>query len=190
MQTTHSLCRTCAVRKNVAPKLAVIRSLYYIQCAMKREQEMETQREQNTQLMKQMDCVFLSAESSLEQIWRHFYTLAHLFAKSQDLASSLNCFIDVFLIRGNEMHNPDKDWLDFFRRQFAMYLMGKRRITCSLSEGDMIHDFLKMEYEMLKEELEESELPFSRENLSQWFASIELDFPWLVGDFEPKWSVG
>jgi hypothetical protein len=54
----------------------------------------------------------------------------------------------------------------------------------------MIHDFLKMEYEQLKEELEASELPFDRENLSQWFASIELDFPWLVGESEPKWSVG
>lgn len=151
---------------------------------------MEAQQELTTQLMKQHDCMFLSAESSFEQIWRHFYNLAHLFAKSQDMANSLNCFIDVFLIRGNEMHNPDKDWLDFFRIQFAMYLMGKRRITCSLSEGDMIHDYLKMEYEQLKEELEASEFPFATEHLSQWFASIELDFPWLVGDSEPKWSVG
>lgn len=151
---------------------------------------MEAQQEQNTQLMKQHDYVFLSVDASFEQIWRHFYNLAHLFAKSEDVASSLNCFIDVFLIRSNEMHNPDKDWLDFFRRQFAMYLMGKRRICCSLSEGDMIHDFLKMEYEQLKEQLEDSELPFCKENLHQWFTSLELDFPWLVGDFEPKWSVG
>jgi hypothetical protein len=54
----------------------------------------------------------------------------------------------------------------------------------------MIHDFLKMEYEQLKEQLQESELPFASENLTQWFASIELDFPWLVGDCDPKWSVG
>ncbi len=170
--------------------VAVIGRLYYILYTIKRECEMEAQQEQNTQLMKQSDYVFLSDKASFEQMWRHFYNLAFLFAKSQDLASCLNCFIDVFLIRGNEMHNPDKDWLDFFRRQFAMYLMGKRRISCSLSEGDMIHDFLKMEYEQLKEELEASELPFDRENLCQWFASIELDFPWLVGESEPKWSVG
>lgn len=151
---------------------------------------MDAQRELTTQLMKQQEYVFLSANASFEQIWRHFYNLAHLFAKSQDMASSLNCFIDVFLIRGNEMFNPDKEWLDFFRRQFAMYLMGKRCITCSLSEGDMIHDFLKMEYEQLKEQLQESELPFASENLAQWFASIELDFPWLVSDSDPKWSVG
>lgn len=151
---------------------------------------MDAQRELTTQLMKQQEYVFLSANASFEQIWRHFYNLAHLFAKSQDMASSLNCFIDVFLIRGNEMFSPDKEWLDFFRRQFAMYLMGKRCITCSLSEGDMIHDFLKMEYEQLKEQLQESELPFASENLAQWFASIELDFPWLVGDSDPKWSVG
>ncbi len=54
------------------------------------------------------------------QVWRHFYRLACLFARSQDLERSLNCFVDVFLIRGNEIHNPDKDWLDFFRRQFTI----------------------------------------------------------------------
>jgi hypothetical protein len=88
------------------------------------------------------------------------------------------------------MHNPDKDWLDFFRRQFAIYLFGKKRISCSLSEGDMIHDFLKMEYEQIKKELSESEIPFKGECLASWFASLELDFPWLVSESEPKWSVG
>nr|WP_319474756.1 hypothetical protein [uncultured Sphaerochaeta sp.] len=130
------------------------------------------------------------ADWGTQQVWRHFYRLACLFARSKDLDRSLNCFVDVFLIRGNEMHNPDKDWLDFFRRQFAIYLFGKKRISCSLSEGDMIHDFLKMEYEQIKKELSESEIPFQGECLSPWFASLEIDFPWLVTESEPKWSVG
>ncbi|MGH0052646.1 MAG: hypothetical protein ACQ5SW_04575 [Sphaerochaetaceae bacterium] len=123
-----------------------------------------------------------------DRVWRHFYRLACLFARSQDVPRSLNCFIDVFLIRGNEMHNPDKDWLDFFRRQFALYLIGKKRISCSLSEGDMIHDFLKMEYEQIKEELAESEIAFSGESFVPWFSSLELDFPWLSTECESKWS--
>ncbi len=54
----------------------------------------------------------------------------------------------------------------------------------------MIHDFLKMEYEQVKKELSESEIPFKGECLAPWFASLELDFPWLVAECEPKWSVG
>ncbi len=133
---------------------------------------------------------FFTADSEIEQVWKHFYHLGQLFAESKDMVRSLNCFIDVFLIRGKEMQSEDKDWLDFFRRQFAIYLMGKKRIFCSLCEGDMIHDFLKMEYEEIKEELEQSEIPFHTENLAAWFDSLELDFPWLAAECESNWSVG
>ncbi|MEA4861201.1 MAG: hypothetical protein VB127_11995 [Sphaerochaeta sp.] len=142
------------------------------------------------QLMIKGEFPFLTADATSEQVWKHFYHLATLFAKSKELAPSLNCYIDVFLIRGNEMHSPDQDWLDFFRRQFAIYLMGKKCISCSLSEGDMIHDFLRMEYEQIKQELQNSEFAFQKENLSRWFASLELDFPWLVETEDLQWSFG
>lgn len=141
-------------------------------------------------LIERKDPLFFGTEGEIQEMWKHFYHLASLFAKNQNMVQSLNCYIDTFLIRGREMHNPDKDWLDFYRRQFAVYLMGKKRIFCSLSEGDMIHDFLKMEYQQIKKELEASEFPFYRENLSNWFASLELDFPWLIDDSEPFWSFG
>lgn len=131
------------------------------------------------------------AEWDKREVWKHFYRLACLFARSQDVERSLNCFIDVFLIRGDEMHSHDKDWLDFFRRQFAIYLIGKKRISCSLSEGDMIHDFLKMEWEQIQEELSGSEIPFKATCSTPWFSSLELDFPWTAAeDIERKWSVG
>lgn len=151
---------------------------------------MEKQTELQYPLIPRKAHLFFGTEGELEDVWRHFYHLASLFAKNQDMVESLNCYIDTFLIRGREMHNPDKDWLDFFRRQFAIYLMGKKYIACSLSEGDMIHDFLKMEYQEIKRQLSESELPFCTDNLSSWFASLELDFPWLAGENDPYWSFG
>ena len=146
--------------------------------------------EAQTQLAPRSNGLLFSADADLQQVWKHFYHLACLFAKSQDMAGSLNCFIDTFLIRGNEMHNPDTDWLDFFRRQFAIYLMGKERISCSLSEGDMIHDFLKTEYGEIQKQLAQSEIPFQGKNLAAWFAGFELDFPWLCIEQDLFWSVG
>lgn len=151
---------------------------------------MEAHNGQTTQLMVPFEPGFLDSGATEEQVWRHFYRLANIFAKYQDVQRSLLCMVDVFLIRGKELHNSDKDWLDFFRRQFSMYLLGKKRICCSLSEGDMIHDLLKMEYERIKQELSESEIAFHHECLLQWFNSIEIDFPWCVDPFESIWSVG
>ena len=151
---------------------------------------MDIATKEQKQMMLEKRCGFLSADATPEQIWQMFYHLACLFAKSQNLPSSLGCFIDTFLIRGNEMHCSDKEWIDFFRQQFSIYLLGKKRICCSLSEGDMIHDFLKSEYERLRREIEESEIPFHCENLTLWLASFELDFPWLLDEDMPQWSIG
>ncbi|MGE4583430.1 MAG: hypothetical protein AB7C91_02180 [Sphaerochaeta sp.] len=151
---------------------------------------MEGTRDFQTQLIRQADTPFLCANTPVEQVGRYFYQLGCLFAKSQDMMQSLNCYIDAFLIRGNEMHTSDKNWLDFFRRQFSLYLMGKARLCCSLSEGDMIHDYLKAEYEQLMQELGESEIAIAEENLARWFSSIELDFPWMMEESESMWSIG
>lgn len=151
---------------------------------------MDIATKEEKQLMLAQSYGFLSENATPEQIWQHFYHLGCLFARSQNLVSSLGCFIDTFLIRGNEIHCSDKQWVDFFRRQFSIYLLGKKRISCSLSEGDMIHDFLKSEYEQLRRDIEESEIPFCCDNLSAWFSSLELDFPWLIDEDVPQWSIG
>lgn len=174
--------------KNAYSSLAVGHDNYYIQ--YREKETMEYREDTHYPLTEKKAQLFFGTEVELQDVWRHFYHLATLFAKNQDLAQSLHCYIDTFLIRGREMHNPDKDWLDFFRRQFAIYLMGKKCICCSLSEGDMIHDFLKMEYQQIKEDLQSSEFPFCRENLSNWFSSIELDFPWLFDESEQIRSFG
>lgn len=151
---------------------------------------MENVTKDERQLVLKGKAGFLSPDATLEQIWQHFYELGCLFAKSQNLASSLGCFIDTFLIRGNEIHCQDRDWIDFFRHQFAVYLLGKKSISCSLSEGDMIHDFLKCEYEEIRREMEQSEFPFCCADMHSWYASFELDFPWSLEDMGQEWSIG
>jgi hypothetical protein len=151
---------------------------------------MENAIEEKKQLMLRGNVGFLSTEATLEQIWQHFYEMGCLFAKYENLSSSLGCFIDTFLIRGNEIQCKDRDWIDFFRHQFTVYLLGKKRISCSLSEGDMIHDFLKDEYNQIRLDMEESEFPFCCEDLHDWFASFELDFPWSLEELGQEWSIG
>jgi len=151
---------------------------------------MDSAKRDNKELMKPTAPKFLPENPTLEDLSQYFYEMAYLFARSKNLVSSLGCYTDAFLIRGNAMHSSDKDWLDFFRRQFAIYLMGKKRISCSLCEGDMIHDFLKDEYESIRVALAESELPFHSENLAAWFASLELDFPWCVEEDESDCANG
>ncbi|HZJ87863.1 MAG TPA: hypothetical protein VFC80_01780 [Sphaerochaeta sp.] len=120
------------------------------------------------------------------ELWKHFYQLGCLFAHAHDMVSGLTYLIDTFLIRGGEYEEIDSDWIDFFRRQFTVYLLGKQRINCSLCEGDMIHDYLKEEYARIQEELAASELPFAEEHKHRWYASLELDFPWSISISDPQ----
>ena len=151
---------------------------------------MDSANKEKTELMKPTEPKFLSENPTLEELWQYFYEMALLFSRSKNLVSSLGCYTDAFLIRGKAVHSADKDWLDFFRRQFAIYLLGKKRISCTLCEGDMIYDFLKDEYESIREALDMSELPFHTENLASWFASLELDFPWCMDEDESDCAFG
>ena len=151
---------------------------------------MDSAKRNTTELMKPTTPKFLSENPTLDELWQYFYEMAYLFARTQNIVSSLGCYTDAFLIRGKAAHSADKDWLDFFRRQFAVYLLGKKRVSCTLCEGDMVHDFLKDEYESIREALKASELPFHRENLVAWFSSLELDFPWCFEDDESDCAIG
>ncbi len=134
---------------------------------------------------------FPGVDAPKEEIGCYFYKLAQLFADGKNLERSINCFIEAFLIRGmEERFKGEKEWLEFFSTQFTLYLLGKNRLFCSLSEGDMIHDMLRMEYEELIEELRMSELPFHMEHIGQWFAALELDFPWNPPQVGQKCSFG
>lgn len=151
---------------------------------------MDSAERTNRELVKPTTPKFLPENPTLEELWQYFYEMAFLFARSKNLVSSLGCYTDAFLIRGKAAHSADKDWLDFFRRQFSIYLMGKERVSCSLSEGDMIYDFLKEEYSSIREALAESELSFHTDNLASWFASLELDFPWCMDENESDCAFG
>lgn len=130
-----------------------------------------------------------TADAPKQEIGCYFYRMAQLFAKMKDLERSLNCFIEAFLIRGmEERFKGEEQWMSFFSRQFSIYLLGKNRLFCSLSEGDMIHDMLRMEYEQALEDIENSELPFHPQHIDRWFAALEFDFPWNppeVGQINP-----
>lgn len=151
---------------------------------------MDRAKQDTKDLVKPCKIGFLPENPTFDELWQYFYDMAFLFARSQNLVSSLGCYTDVFLIRGKAHQSNDRNWLDFFRRQFAIYLMGKKKISCSLCEGDMIHDFLKDEYEAIKKAMEESEFPFHHENLAAWFTSLELDFPWCIGEDESDCAIG
>jgi len=114
------------------------------------------------------------------EVGNYFYKKAVTYAKERKLADSLQCFVDAFLMRGEDGQCGDSLWLDFFRLQFTIYLLGKKRVCCSLCEGDMVHDFLKSQYRDLMDSFSRSEIPF-KGDLHQWFASYEVDFPWLTG---------
>ena len=71
---------------------------------------------------------------SSSQLWQHFYQLGCLFASAHEMGMGLTYLIDAFLIRGGTEEGADLEWIDFFRRQFAIYLMGKGRLSCSICE--------------------------------------------------------
>ncbi len=65
--------------------------------------------------------------------------------------------------------------MSFFSRQFSLYLLGKNHLFCSLSEGDMIHDMLRMEDRFSKIS-KTVNCRFIRSILTGGFRS-EFDFP-------------
>lgn len=113
-----------------------------------------------------------------KEVATYFYRKAVACSKTRQLVESSQYFVDAFLMRHDDAHSNDSLWIDFFRLQFTTYLFGKKRVCCSLCEGDMIHDFLKDIYHGLMESKKKSEFPFSGD-LHQWFSSFQVDFPWI-----------
>ncbi|MFA6775114.1 MAG: hypothetical protein WCR76_02485 [Sphaerochaetaceae bacterium] len=129
---------------------------------------MESGTESENQLMVMPD----------REVGNYMYRRAVAYAREKNIYQSLQCYVDAFLLRSEESRCEDKNWLDFFRLEFIIYLLGKKQVCCSLCEGDMVHDWLKDEYQSLMDDLRQSEIPF-KGDLRQWFASLELPFPWM-----------
>lgn len=112
-----------------------------------------------------------------------YYRLARQYAARNALLEALHCMVEAFMARCGETHSPDPLWLDFYQRQFKRYLVGKRRLCCSLPEGDMIHDYLKDRYEQIRSDLKSSEIPF-KGDITAFLDSRNVDFPYVEIDVE------
>jgi hypothetical protein len=76
-----------------------------------------------------------------------------------------------------------QQWRLFHDTQMAVYILGKRnRMITSLAEGDMVHDLIKRRWYELRSEMEKSEIPFVGNDLSAWFRTVRIDFPWDIED--------
>ena len=113
-----------------------------------------------------------------------YYRMARQYAARNSWLEALHCMVEAFMARCGEMHSPDPLWLDFYQRQFKRYLVGKRRLCCSLPEGDMIHDYLRDCYEQILSDLQSSEIPFKGDMVA-FLDSRNVDFPYVEIDIEP-----
>ena len=94
---------------------------------------------------------------------------------------SLDALCRCFLIRAKD---EDKDplWKRFYSIQMSSYLVSKKSLKISESEGDMIYDLIRDTWLDIKDYMEKSRFgPIS--NVDQWFKTIKIDFP--VDVFDP-----
>lgn len=117
--------------------------------------------------------------ASLTDLGKWFYHLGNVFSKRGDIEKSIRCWNDAFLVRGQDFEvDCDCEWKRFHDIQFAIYLLGKKRLCVSLSEGDMIHDMIRNTWEALQEDIASSEFPFIPDDRCAWYKTVEIDFPW------------
>lgn len=137
------------------------------------------------------DCTNLVAKQNIIDFYFHpnssqlslaetFYKLAKTFLEKKELAKGLDCICDTFLLRNIELEALNDDFLEFFKIQFIIYLLGKKKIMVALSEGDMIFDLIEEEYNQLKDDIKASPFPIFNENKRTLYKNLEIDFPWLV----------
>lgn len=127
---------------------------------------------------------FCSSEARFELLANQFYNLANLFSKTKQINKSIDCYCDAFLLRNLSIEESDKEFIDFFRVQFIIYQLGKKHLDVALSEGDMIFDLIKSEWDTIKKEIENSPFRIEESCLLNWFKSIKIDFPWGVEEYE------
>lgn len=127
---------------------------------------------------------FCSINSRFELLANQFYKLAQVFSESKQLKKTLDCYCDAFLLRNLSIEESDKEFIDFFRVQFTIYQLGKKNNLVDLSEGDMIFDLIKSEWDKIKERIESSPFRIDESCLFNWYKTIKIDFPWIFEEFE------
>ena len=122
---------------------------------------------------------FCNANAVTKSLSSNFYKLANIFIEKKMLDKGLDCYCDAFLLRNLSLEDSDKQFIDFFKVQFTIYQLGKKRISVALCEGDMVYDLIQMEWERIQRELEESPFEIDERGLHDWYKNIEIDFPWI-----------
>lgn len=130
-------------------------------------------------LIKQESYTNLFFDNQLS-LSKTFYKLANTFLDKKDLVKGLDCFCDTFLLRNMELESINDEFLEFFKIQFIIYLLGKKRIKIALSEGDMIFDLIEDTFKELKKDIEDSPFMIHKENMRSFYKNVEIDFPWMM----------
>ncbi|MCY1152151.1 MAG: hypothetical protein PQJ49_07170 [Sphaerochaetaceae bacterium] len=123
---------------------------------------------------------YFNSYSSQLSLAETFYKLAKSFLDKKDLVKGLDCYCDTFLLRNTELESLNDDFLEFFKIQFIIYLLGKKKIKVALSEGDMVYDLIEDSFRQLKEEIESSPFAILDKNRRSFYKSVEIDFPWML----------
>lgn len=116
-----------------------------------------------------------------------FYRLGVVLSRLGEIGKAIGCFNTAFTMRDREfeLKGIGSQWRAFHDYQMAIYILGKRRkYIASLAEGDMIHDLIKQRWLKLNQEIENSEIPFRGKNLTHWYKTIKIDFPWEQEDLQ------
>lgn len=106
-----------------------------------------------------------------------FYEISHSFITAGDIVDALACLCNSFFIRSNS-EDFDPLWMDFYKIQMSIYILGKKNLKISLPEGDMVYDLIRDKWEEIVEDLTNS--PFGPiKNPHEWFKTIQIDFPFV-----------
>lgn len=103
---------------------------------------------------------------------------------NHDIASAVRLYCEGFYLRNVVEDIINIEFASFYRYQFSVYLSGKKRITLSLAEGDMIFDLISSVFEEMKISMEESPFNISAEGQWNLLKEVHIDFPCQNNPFE------
>lgn len=102
---------------------------------------------------------------------------ARSLALEKDLKGAVKAYAEAFYLRSVDEGFFDIEYAAFYRYQFRTYLAGKRNLTISLPEGDMIADLIRSTYESMRISMEASPFNISEEGSWNLLKEVHIDFP-------------
>ncbi len=104
---------------------------------------------------------------------RDVYVSALKAVKANRLKEAFELYCSIFTPLGHKT----KEFLAFYRYQLATYLVEKRNYQLGLGEGDMVSDLIESVYDETVKDIEDSEIPISRDGRINILESVEIVFP-------------